>query len=413
MFDAMVSHGRLGLSKFVDLTATAPARLYGLTTKGHIAPGYDADLTLWDPEQDRHLWRRTTCTTTWATTRGRALTVTGWPKHVLLRGRRSSRTAPISAPPAAANGSTAPPSAPARPRSQEPRMTRPDTPNILAITFLYYKDLARAEAFYRDVMGFPLVIDQDGLAKIMKICDGAHVGLVDEAHGMHKWAETRPVQLCMRVGDVDAWYAYAKAQDLAEPLASFSSTTPSASAPSSSTIPRATRSRSRRRRGPEHEHALRHQPQLDAGRHRRHRRGHRPAAPHGGRARRRIACLTLAEGPPGIESQAQADLTIPHLLTLAESLPDAAAFVIACFGDPGLHALRDRTAKPVLGIQEAAVTTALTLGQRFGVIAILPASIPRHLRAFGAMGVMDRLAGDRALNLGVTELADADTTLPA
>jgi allantoin racemase len=59
-----------------------------------------------------------------------------------------------------------------------------------------------------------------------------------------------------------------------------------------------------------------------------------------------IACLTLAEGPPGIESQAQADLTIPHLLTLAGSLTDAAAFVIACFGDPGLHALRDRTEGP-------------------------------------------------------------------
>jgi catechol 2,3-dioxygenase-like lactoylglutathione lyase family enzyme len=91
---------------------------------------------------------------------------------------------------------------------------RPDTPNILAITFLYYRDLARAEAFYRDVMGFPLVIDQGGLAKIMQICDGAHVGLVDEAHGMHKWAETRPVQLCVRVPDVDAWYAYAKAEGL-------------------------------------------------------------------------------------------------------------------------------------------------------------------------------------------------------
>lgn len=125
-----------------------------------------------------------------------------------------------------------------------------------------------------------------------------------------------------------------------------------------------------------------------------------------------IACLTLAEGPPGIESQAQADLTIPHLLTLAEGLnTDAAAYVIACFGDPGLHALRDRTAKPVLGIQEAAVSTALTLGQRFGVIAILPASIPRHLRAFGAMGVMARFAGDRALGLGVTQLADEATTL--
>ena len=126
-----------------------------------------------------------------------------------------------------------------------------------------------------------------------------------------------------------------------------------------------------------------------------------------------IRCLTLAEGPPGIESQAQADLTIAPMLRLAAAQKDAAGFVVACFGDPGLHALRDRTALPVTGIQEAAVTTALTLGQRFGVIAILPASIPRHLRAFGAMGVMDRLAGDRALGLGVADLADPDRCLSA
>lgn len=127
-----------------------------------------------------------------------------------------------------------------------------------------------------------------------------------------------------------------------------------------------------------------------------------------------IRCLTLAEGPPGIEDQAQADLTIAPMLALAaREEAGAAGFVIACFGDPGLHALRARTRVPVLGIQEAAVMTALTMGQRFGVIAILPASIPRHLRAFGAMGVLDRLAGDRALGLGVAELAQADRTLSA
>ncbi len=126
-----------------------------------------------------------------------------------------------------------------------------------------------------------------------------------------------------------------------------------------------------------------------------------------------IRCLTLAEGPPGIESQRQADLTIAPMLALAAAQTDAAGYVIACFGDPGLHALRDQTALPVAGIQEAAVMTALSLGQRFGVIAILPASIPRHLRAFGAMGVLDRLAGDRALGLSVADLADPDKSLDA
>lgn len=126
-----------------------------------------------------------------------------------------------------------------------------------------------------------------------------------------------------------------------------------------------------------------------------------------------VRCLTLKEGPPGIENQRQADLTIAPMLELAAAQTDAAGFVIACFGDPGLHALRDQTALPVVGIQEAAVMTALTLGQRFGVIAILPPSIPRHLRAFGAMGVLDRLAGDRALGLGVADLADETKSLTA
>ncbi len=126
-----------------------------------------------------------------------------------------------------------------------------------------------------------------------------------------------------------------------------------------------------------------------------------------------IRCLTLAQGPPGIESQRQADLTIAPMLALAADQQDAAGYVIACFGDPGLHALRDQTALPVVGIQEASVMTALTLGQRFGVIAILPTSIPRHLRAFGAMGVLDRLAGDCALGLGVADLADESKSLAA
>ena len=42
-------------------------------------------------------------------------------------------------------------------------MTRPDAPNELAITFLYYRDLPAAMAFYEDVLGLRLTIDQQGL----------------------------------------------------------------------------------------------------------------------------------------------------------------------------------------------------------------------------------------------------------
>lgn len=85
---------------------------------------------------------------------------------------------------------------------------RPDAPHELAITFLYYRDLPRAFAFYRDVLGLPLAIDQGDLAKILRIAPGAHVGLVDEAKGMNNWQPEKCVQLCIRVADVREWYNY-------------------------------------------------------------------------------------------------------------------------------------------------------------------------------------------------------------
>ncbi|MFJ3317630.1 aspartate/glutamate racemase family protein [Herbaspirillum huttiense] len=125
-----------------------------------------------------------------------------------------------------------------------------------------------------------------------------------------------------------------------------------------------------------------------------------------------IECLSLPSGPPGIQTQQDVDSVAPQLVALVRSLrARAGAFVIACYSDPGLHAVREAVDVPVLGIMESGVLTALTLGQRFGVIAILPGSIPRHLRAYGAMGVQSRLAGELAIGLNVTDLADYDRTL--
>lgn len=125
-----------------------------------------------------------------------------------------------------------------------------------------------------------------------------------------------------------------------------------------------------------------------------------------------IRCETLAEGPPGIETQAQAEAVVAPLLNRCAALePDALGFVIACFGDPGVGALREQTGLPVVGIQEAAFAAALSLGERFGVISILEASVPRHIASISRQGLSLRLAGDRALGLGVLELADEGRTL--
>ncbi|MGC2780006.1 MAG: amidohydrolase family protein, partial [Bradyrhizobium sp.] len=87
LFDAMVSKGRLGLNKFVELTATAPAKVYNLhPKKGAIAIGADADIALWDPD------KRVTISDAdmhdlagYTPFAGRS--VQGWPVTVLSRGR--------------------------------------------------------------------------------------------------------------------------------------------------------------------------------------------------------------------------------------------------------------------------------------------------------------------------------------
>jgi Asp/Glu/hydantoin racemase len=128
-----------------------------------------------------------------------------------------------------------------------------------------------------------------------------------------------------------------------------------------------------------------------------------------------IHSLTLAEGPPGIQSQMDVERVTLPLVRLVQKLDlehgdEAAAFVIACFSDPGLHAVREATSKPVLGISECGLLSAMTLGHKVGVIAILRQSIPRHMRMFGAMGITQRIAAELPLGMEVVELSDSTRT---
>src|SRR5215813_6188397 len=85
-----------------------------------------------------------------------------------------------------------------------------------------------------------------------------------------------------------------------------------------------------------------------------------------------IECLTLAEGPAGVETQRHVDEVVAPLCRLVEQQDNrASAFVIACFSDPGLHAVREATSKPAFGIAESGLLTALTLGSAVGIISIL------------------------------------------
>lgn len=126
----------------------------------------------------------------------------------------------------------------------------------------------------------------------------------------------------------------------------------------------------------------------------------------------RIDCVTLAEGPPGVESQRDVEaVALPLSRLIQELAPQSDAFVIACFSDPGLSLARETTERPVFGIAESGLLAALNFGTRIGIISILDRSIPRHLRYVRALGLEGRLAGDLAINVGVAGLADEDAVL--
>ena len=116
--------------------------------------------------------------------------------------------------------------------------------------------------------------------------------------------------------------------------------------------------------------------------------------------------LTLAEGPPGIETDAHIRAVIPPLQALVRER-EADAFVIACFSDPGVAQLRG---KPVYGIGECACRAAAAGNRRFGIISILAPSVARHRRHLERLGLAAQLAGDRPLGLSVLDLADHTLT---
>jgi dihydropyrimidinase len=86
MWDGGVRAGRISPNRFVDLTSTAPARIFGLwPRKGTVAVGADADLVLWDPGAQTRLSASTHhMRVDYSLYEGRA--VTGAPAVVLSRG---------------------------------------------------------------------------------------------------------------------------------------------------------------------------------------------------------------------------------------------------------------------------------------------------------------------------------------
>jgi Asp/Glu/hydantoin racemase len=110
-----------------------------------------------------------------------------------------------------------------------------------------------------------------------------------------------------------------------------------------------------------------------------------------------VECLTIAENPAEIITADDIASSGARVAALIDQCPDAAAFVIACYAQPGLDVASTRARCPVIGIQDAGVRAAVTQGRRFGVIALSENAISRHRLRIEELGALPSLAAEVVL----------------
>ena len=108
-----------------------------------------------------------------------------------------------------------------------------------------------------------------------------------------------------------------------------------------------------------------------------------------------VSAASPERGPCSIESEVDSVVAAAEVVALMRALPDQDAYLIACFGDPGLEAARELT--------EAAYQAAMMVGKRFAVITTLSRGIPAIEDSLDRQGVGSRCVGVVPLGIAVAE----------
>jgi allantoin racemase len=110
----------------------------------------------------------------------------------------------------------------------------------------------------------------------------------------------------------------------------------------------------------------------------------------------RVDAVDCPQSPPVIETALDDVLAGPAVVAAAAA-GDPDAFLIGCFGDPAVSALRELTAAPVVGLGEAALVEASLVTSRFGVITTLDRGIPALWSQLEHAGAAGACAGIRSV----------------
>nr|WP_289306490.1 aspartate/glutamate racemase family protein [Acinetobacter cumulans] len=96
-----------------------------------------------------------------------------------------------------------------------------------------------------------------------------------------------------------------------------------------------------------------------------------------------IIAVSPSHGPKSIEGHFDEAMSAVGILELVQQgkAQEVHGHVIACFGDPALHAAREVASAPVIGIAEAAFHVATLISTKFSIVTTLPRTkiIAEHL----------------------------------
>jgi allantoin racemase len=117
-----------------------------------------------------------------------------------------------------------------------------------------------------------------------------------------------------------------------------------------------------------------------------------------------IVAVSPAWGPASIEGHYEDQLAaVATFEVIQERAADFDGVVIACYGDPGLHAAREISPVPVVGIAEASMLMACTVAHRFSIVTVLPRVEPMFETMVRMHGLEHRCASIRTTPLSVLD----------
>lgn len=114
-----------------------------------------------------------------------------------------------------------------------------------------------------------------------------------------------------------------------------------------------------------------------------------------------IVTVQPKTGPESIESFYDEYLAIPGILEQIILDSDSDAFILACWGDPGIEAAREITSKPVIGIAEASLYVANMVAAKWSVVTTLHRVRDMVEKTVQKTGLMARCASVRTTKLSV------------